>query len=144
MQSSFSKRWLRSNAGCGGRVGYIVTIAVHFFLYWFINKIPKWDWWFITDAYETVLPFIEISVIANIIAFAVFLIIDIRPIYYIGKTILDSISFFVLFKMYHNFPVDFNNGWNIVFKIVLIVGMVGTVISLIVRTFKLAANKKMD
>ncbi|MFH1598311.1 MAG: hypothetical protein ABIB97_04565 [Patescibacteria group bacterium] len=134
----------KRHGGKGRKFGYIVVIAIHFFLFWFVNKIPDWNWTFITYQFEEILPYLNFSIFANIIVNAFFLINDVRPIYYLGKTVVDAIGIFVMYKLYVVFPLDFDNALDIIFKAIFIIGIVGSAIGIIVRTIKYAVGKKMD
>lgn len=136
--------WMKGSGGMGSRFGYIIAIAFNLLFYWFVNKIPDWNWYFITEGFANVLPYINFSIYASIIAYAIFLVLKVRFVYFVGKTILDGISFFVLIKLLTNFPLAFGNVWDFLFKLIFVIGLAGTVISVFVRVAKFGTGKKMD
>ncbi|MFA6909219.1 MAG: hypothetical protein WC289_05065 [Patescibacteria group bacterium] len=132
----------------GRKFGYIISIIFNIAFYYIANNLLSWNAQFITDQWSEVLDIMNISIIVNIIGFAIFVIFDRRLFYFLVRSGMDVLSLIVSYRVYTVFPFDFNGLWNMgwlnsVFPWVLIIGIIGIVLGIIVRTAKFAANKNI-
>ncbi len=133
---------------CTRRFGYIITIIVHVALFYVVNNLLNWNLQFVKEEWLEVIGILNISILLNIIIYSLFVGYDQRSFYYGGRFALDIISIVVMYRLFVIMPFDFNglyelNWLNTVFPIVMLVGIIGTIISIIVRTFKFIANKNI-
>jgi hypothetical protein len=128
------------------RVGYAFGIFFSLLCLWVISNIDNWGWRFITDEWSQVAGIVRTSIIVDVICYGLFMIIDFKVVFYIGKLVMDVFSFLVGVRMFQVFPFDFSGGWgwlNGVLPVVIILGLVAVGIAFVVRTAKLAAGKEI-
>jgi len=128
--------------------GYIVNVVLNILFLYVANHLIAWEAQFITGEWAQVLGIINVSIIMNIAAYALFVFYDGRLFYLASRSALDVVSFIVGYRLYKVFPFDFNGffemGWlNEVVPYLLILGMVGIVISMIVRVARFVGNKNI-
>ncbi|PIS43010.1 MAG: hypothetical protein COT24_00525 [Candidatus Kerfeldbacteria bacterium CG08_land_8_20_14_0_20_40_16] len=128
--------------------GYIVNVVLNILFLYVANHLIVWEAQFIKGEWAQVLGIINVSIIMNLIAYALFVLYDGRLFYLVSRSALDVVSFIVGYRLYKVFPFDFNGffemGWlNEVVPYLLILGMVGIIISLIVRVARFAGNKNI-
>lgn len=126
----------------GRKFGYSVAIAVNLALLFVANNILAWGWpAFITEDFASVLPWINFSLLASIVANVIYLFEDGAILKGLGEIAVDLISVFVTYQIFEVFPFDFSNydfNWGIVTRVVLILAMVGAGIGAIAEAVKLA------
>lgn len=125
----------------GRRFGYLVAIVVNGGLLWFANRLPEWDWpRFLTDEYGEVLPILSMSLIAGMAINAAFLWFDAGWFKSLGNLITAGVSFAAAITLFRVFPFDFATyavDWTGVTRVMVLIGIVGTGISIIVESIKL-------
>jgi len=97
----------------------------------------------LTDSFSAILPLLYISSIATIIANLIFLVLGSRLTVAIGKALLNAWSVIVMVTIYVIFPFDFSaysTNWELIVRILLILGIIGTAIGTIVELAKLASG----
>jgi len=116
--------------------GYIAAIIVNFILIWVFGQLPEWLP-FLTNSFFAVLPLFYISFIATVIANILFLAIDSRVFQGLAKVLLNAWGVVVMISLYFVFPFDFshysNANWGLILKIILLVGIFGTVLATIIE-----------
>lgn len=118
------------------RIGYVVAIAFMFvFLYILIN-LYDWGVPYITEEYNDLIWYIELSIYASIIAHAIFLVYDPKWFRYLLKAITGVFSSLATIMFYVVFPFDFPGNFNKIGKIILLVLVVLSVIGIIVELVK--------
>lgn len=128
--------------------GYLANVIIHSVMLYVANNLLNWGAQFILPTWADVLGIVRFSFILSIVAYATFIFYDKRGYYYLLRTALDVVSICVSYRLVTVFPFDFygfyRQGWlNDVFPYVLWVGIIGLVISIIVRTVRLVANKNL-
>jgi hypothetical protein len=126
----------RPGSVAGRRAGYAVALTVNAVLLFLINVTPGWSILpFLTAGMSTVLPWINASMVAGILANAVYLLVDTPLVKSIGDLLTEAVGLVAMIRLWQVFPFDFGaepNAWATVVRVVLIVGIVGTVIAMIV------------
>lgn len=131
------------------RIGYVFVIAFSLIFLWIINNFQAWDWIFITDEWSQVDQVVRYSIYLNIIVNAVFVFMDGRLLYFVGRLVTDGFGIYVSVRMFQVFPFNFKNlfgGWewaNAVFPWLIILGIVGIGIAIVVRTVRLMSGKNI-
>lgn len=124
------------SVAAGRRAGYAVALTVNAVLLFLINVTPGWSILpFLTTGMSTVLPWINASMVAGILANAVYLLVDIPLVKGIGDLLTEAVGLVAMIRLWQDFPFDFGaepNAWATVVRVGLIVGIVGTVIAMIV------------
>ena len=123
------------------RIGYSVAIAANGVMLVIVNNILAWGWlsW-LTDDFELLLPIINLSLVASIVANLFYLAYDADWFKTLGDTALLVISMGVAIRTWQVFPFDFT-GWSFdwapVIRAILALALFGMTIALIVNIVKL-------
>lgn len=126
------------------RFGYLVAIVVNAGLLYVVNNILDWDVApFLTDDFEQVAPIIVVTLWVGILINLIYLFSDAKWIKALAQIGLAGISIAATIRLYQVFPFDFTASdfpWNAITRTILILGIVGTSISIIVEAVKLAGG----
>lgn len=133
---------LKAAAGAGQpgfatrRAGYIVSVFGGAVLLYGINVWPGWQAVpFLTEDLRLVLGLVNASIIVSLVANVLFLALDPPWFKALGDAITTSVGLVALVRLWQVFPVDFGPSsfnWELVARIVLVVGLVGSSIALLV------------
>jgi TRAP-type mannitol/chloroaromatic compound transport system permease small subunit len=111
---------------------YIFSAVANGVLLWVMNQLPVWKPWFLLDSYADVLWAINMSLTVQLILNLVLIFFHPLFFHYLIQTVFNLVSIVSLVWFILVFPVDFSarpGDWlNWVFRIVLVVALVGTVI----------------
>ncbi len=111
---------------------YIASAVFSGVFLWVMNQLPVWKPWFLLDSYSEVLWAINMSLTVQIVLNLVLIFFHPLFFHYLIQTVFNLVSIVALVWIIRIFPVDFSAGpgdWlNLVFRIVLIVALVGTTI----------------
>lgn len=125
----------------GRRLGYGIAVVVNLAMLVALQFVPGWLP-FITDAFDTVVPWISLSLIAAIVANLVYQVDDTTTVKSTGQTLVNLISLFVTYRVFEVFPFDFSAydfDWALVTRVMLILGMVGSGVGVVAETVKLTS-----
>jgi len=129
----------------GRRVGYGVAIAINVAMLIVVQYILDWGWLpFLTEEFADVVPWISLGLTATIVANLVYEFNDTRIVKSTGQILSNLISIFVTYQVYLAFPFDFSGStfnWETIFRILLILAMVGAGIGVLVEAVKLASSE---
>lgn len=118
----------------GGNIGSVLVNAV---LLWGINIWPGWKAVpFLTADMERVLGMINASLTAGIIANLIFVVIRNRGVMALGNLAVLGIGLAATLRMLEVFPFDFGDswsGWPVVVRVLLVLGIVGSIIGMVVE-----------
>ncbi len=117
------------------RVGYGVAIAGNAVLLYLVNVSPGWDAVpFLTGDMTGVLGWVNASIVAGIIANALYVVVDQRWFRPLGEIVVTAIGLVALVRLWQAFPFAFDDGgipWHDIARWVLAIGMAGRVVVLI-------------
>jgi hypothetical protein len=116
------------------RVGYVIAAVINAVLLWLIHVWPGWDAVpFLTADFETVLWLINLSIVVTIALNLIYLIRDPKWLTAAGAIATTAIGFAAAVRMLQVFPFDFGDSdvWPVVFRVLLWVAIVGSVIGII-------------
>jgi hypothetical protein len=123
------------------RVGYGIAIAVNALLLYLVNVSPGWAAVpFLTDDTTHVLGWVNASIVAGIVANALYVVVDRRWFRPLGELLVTLVGLTALVRLWQVFPFAFDDGeipWHDVARWVLAIGMAGSVIGLIANLVKL-------
>ena len=122
------------------RIGYAIAVLVNIALLVIVNNILDWGWisW-LTDDLEQVLPLINLSLIASLVANAAYIAHDGPGFKGLLELVLNTISLVVTIRVLRVFPFDFStSGPETLTRTILIVAIVGLSIAIVVQLAKLA------
>ena len=116
------------------RFGYLVAAAANVVLVIVIQVSPGWSAApFLTDAAADVIPLLTLSLAAGIVANVVWFLTDPLWLRSLGDMITAAISVVLLGRVLALFPFTFDDGSTLrtVFRLVLVVALVGTAIAVV-------------
>jgi hypothetical protein len=119
---------------------YIATVIANAILFVIINKIPDWNLRFVTAEYPAVLWALNLSVLAQVAVNAVLIFFHPHVLHYTARIALGIPSLLAVIILITVFPFDLSYLFsfaNTLLRIIFYIGLVGTVIGMIVDTFKL-------
>jgi hypothetical protein len=109
-------------------LGYGISIGVQAALLIVVNNLVEWDILpFITEEFNDLVPYINVSLVASIVVNAVYFAFDPRWFKSFGQAILNAISLVVIVQTYRIFPFDFSGSsfnWTAVTRVCLVALMV--------------------
>jgi hypothetical protein len=112
--------------------GYIASAVINGVLLWVMNQLPVWKPFFLLDSYSEVLWAVNMSLIVQIVLNLVLVFFHPLFFHYLIQTVISLVSIVSLFWIVQVFPVDFSarlGSWfNTLFRVVLIIGIVGSLI----------------
>jgi hypothetical protein len=125
----------------GRRVGYVIAIAVNAVMLWLVHQLLGWGWpGFLTDDFDAVVPWLSVSFGAGIVANACFISRDRGWFRSLADLTTAAIGLLVSVQMWKVFPFDFagyDHDWSWVFRLGIVVGVVGSSIGMITNAVKL-------
>ncbi len=110
------------------RSEYIAAIIFNLVAVYIVNNLENWNVPFLADGWTACLWALNISIIAGIIGNFVLIFLNFPWFRALIQMVLNIISLVVLYTFYVIFPFDLSSGWELVIKIILLIGMVGTII----------------
>lgn len=132
---SISKRTTR-------RIGYGVAIVVNVAMLIVVNNVLDWGWFaWLTEELNDVLPIVNLSLAASIVANAAYFVNDGPAIKGLLELVVNAISLLATIRLLQVFPFDFSNYssiWETATRGILIAAVVGISIALLVQLTKLA------
>jgi len=117
----------------GRRAGYVGSIVVNLVLLWLINVWPGWQVVpFLTAGTVLVLGAVNASILARIVADAVNVVLDLPRVRALGDIVSIGFGLVALVRIWQVFPLDVvGTGWEVVARIVLVLGFVGSGIGIL-------------
>lgn len=142
------KKAFKPKGPAARRVGYVFSIAFNILFLWIANNLLNWQVQWITREWADVLTLVNISAIANVVVYSMFLFYDKRTFYYVARIVLDIIAIVVSVQMIRVFPFAFEHLWgwswlNSVGPWLMVLGIVGVVVAFSIRTSKFCRGKNI-
>ena len=110
------------------RLGYAIAIGVQTALLIVVNNLVEWDLLpFITEEFNNLVPYINVSLVAGMLVNAASIVFDPRWFRSLTQVILNVISLVVIAQTYRIFPFDFSGSdfsWTALTRTILVVLMV--------------------
>ena len=131
----------RTDRPAGRRAGYVIAVLVNAVLLWLINVSPGWQtlsW--ITDRFADVVWVINLSLIASIVANAIYVAYDPPRFRAACQIVISLIGLGASVLLLQVFPFDFSAytlPWATVARVVLVIAIVGSAISVLVEVVRL-------
>ena len=126
------------------RWGYGVGALVNVALLYAVNIWPGWEVVpFLTAETASVLVLVNLSIISNLTANAVYLVYDAAWLKSLGTVLTTTVGMITLVRIWQVFPFDFGDSsfnWQLVTRILLIIGIVGSDIGIIVAFIAFVKN----
>ena len=119
---------------------YIPSIIFNIIILIVLNKIPDWNIVFITESYPDILRAVNTSLIVHIVGNLILIFIHPLVIHHLANAVFSIFSLIAAWVILSVFPFDFSeivgNWLNTVIRVCLIVGVVGSAISIVVHVVK--------
>ena len=117
------------------RFGYGVAIVLNAAVLAAVNVWPGWQIIpFLTADMVMVLPWMNASIIAGVVANTVYLVDDRPRLRALGNVVTTLIGAIGLVRMWQVFPFDFGDAgfdWALVMRVLLALGLIGSVIAIV-------------
>ena len=122
------------------RAGYVIAAAINAVLLWLIHVWPGWDAVpFLTDDFQTVLWLVDLSLIVTIALNLIYVVRDPKWLTAAGAVVTTAVGLAAAVRMLQVFPFDLGDSdfWPVVFRVLLWVAIVGSVIGIITNVVTL-------
>ncbi|PVU82620.1 hypothetical protein DDP54_05960 [Cellulomonas sp. WB94] len=126
------------------KFGYLVGAVVNAVLLYLANVRPGWrELPFLTERMSDVLPLINLSLLVSVAANVLYLVFD--PVWFrsLGQIAVAATGLVAALRTLQVFPFDFSPyefDWATVARVVLVVAVVGSAISIVVELVRLVAH----
>jgi hypothetical protein len=121
------------------RFGYLVAALINAAMLYAINVWPGWTAVpFLTVQTEDVLPAVNASLVAGILANALYLWQDPKWLRELGNVVTTSVGLFAMIRLWVVFPVEFPAAgfdWALIVRILLALGIVGSIVGILAGLF---------
>lgn len=119
---------------------YIPSVIFNIIILIVVNKIPDWNIAFITESYPEILRAVNMSLIVHIAGNLILIFIHPLLLHHLTNAVFSVFSLIAAWVILSVFPFDFSEiagSWlNTVVRICLIVGVVGSAVSIVVHVIK--------
>ena len=119
---------------------YIPSVICNIVLIIVVNKIPDWNIVFITESYPDILRAVNMTLIVHLVGN--FILIFIHPLFthHLANAVFSVFSLIAAWVIFSVFPFGFSEivgSWlNTVIRVCLIIGIVGSAVSVVVHLVK--------
>jgi hypothetical protein len=133
---SVARRRRRDRPGrAARRVGYVFAAAFNAVFLWLLHVWPGWDVVpFLTSDFADVLWLIDLSLWVGVGVNLVYLVRDPRWLTALGGLATTGVGLAAAVRLWQVFPFDVSDGWTVVFRVALAVGIVGSAIGILVNS----------
>lgn len=118
------------------RIGYGITVAINLGILWIANNLLEWGWFsWLTEDFETVLPWLNASLVATVISQAIYLFRDEPSLKRPVDMVANGVSLLATIQLWRVFPFDFSDyafNWAVMVRVILGLAIFGMSIGLIV------------
>lgn len=126
------------------RFGYVVAALVNAVMLYLVNVWPEWDAVpFLTDETTQVLGLVNVSIVVGLVANLVYVVNDTKWVRGLGEITTTAVGLAAMIRIWQVYPFDFEGysfDWDIVVRVLLVLGMVGSAIGMISRLVSLRAD----
>lgn len=140
----------RRTSPAARRFGYVVGVLINIAVLWAVNVWPGWEPIpFLTAQTAAVIGVVNASIWVNLAVNAVYAVDDNPWIKFLGTLASNAMGIFAMLRIWEVFPFDFGDSavdWALVTRVVLVVGIAGSVIAMLaaVVTFAKALSQSAD
>jgi hypothetical protein len=137
--ATHSRRRTKPRPALGARrAGYVVAVLLNALMLYAVNVWPGWDAVpFLTGDTVDVLDLVNASIVVNLAANVVFLFRDTPRVKALGDLVTTAVGLLPMVALWRVFPFDLSAGWDTVARILLGVGMAGSVVGILSAINKL-------
>jgi hypothetical protein len=118
------------------RFAYLMAALVDAAILYAVNVRPGWDVLpFLTKDTEQVLPWVNASIVVGLVANVLYVVRDPQWFRALGEMVTTAFSVAAMLRIWDVFPLHFDEGgfdWELLARVLLGLGIVGTVIAFVV------------
>ncbi|WP_421741365.1 hypothetical protein [Cellulomonas sp.] len=118
------------------RTGYLIGALVNGAILWLVNISPGWQAVpFLTPELDDVLPLVNLSIVVGLVANLVYVLTDPPWLRAAGDALVPAVGLVPLIALWRTFPFAFEEqsfDWELVVRILLGLGIVGSLIGIVV------------
>jgi hypothetical protein len=144
--STTTRRSTRRPSIAARRFGHVVAVLVNAVMLYVVNVWPGWDsLWFLTQDTPQVLGLVNASIVAGLVANAVYIVHDTGRLRSLGDLATTGIGLAAMVMIWEVFPFDFGAAdfdWELVVRIALAVGIIGSVVAIIAHLVSLVSGSR--
>ena len=124
------------------RLGYAVAVLINIAALWLVNIWPGWEAIpFLTAGTAAVVGAVNACIWVNLVVNVVYALDDSAWIKFLGTLASNVAGIFAMLRIWDVFPFDFGDAsvdWALVTRVVLVLGIAGSVIAMIAAVVTLA------
>lgn len=128
------------------RFGYVVAGLVNAALLYVVNVWPGWqELGFLTEETRDVLGLVNASLVVTVAANVVYIARDPRWVRSLGEIVTTAVGLAAMVLIWEVFPFDFGDAsfdWEILVRVLLGIGIVGSVIGILARIVSLVTDTR--
>lgn len=129
----------------GRSVGYGIAILINLGFIYIVQHLMDWGIApFLTEEFTDLVPLITVSLSVAVAVYVIYLFDDRRTVKSVGQIVTNLVSLFVTVQVFIVFPFDFSGydfDWSTLVRVLLILGMVGTVFGTLAEVRKLIVGE---
>jgi hypothetical protein len=146
MSTSATSPSTRRPGTAARRFGHAVAVLVNAAMLYVVNVWPGWDaLWFLTEDTSRVLGLVNASIVAGIVANAVYIVHDTGRLRSLGDLVTTVVGLAAMVVIWQVFPFDFGDAgfdWALVVRIVLGVGIIASVVAIMAHLVSLVTDSR--
>ena len=127
------------------RAGYVVAVVVNVAVLYAVNRWPGWEAVpFLTGDTVLVLGLVNASILVTLLANLVYLVRDPPWLRSVGDVVTTAVGLAAMVRIWQVFPLDFGDtavNWALVARILLVVGIGGSIVAIIVQLVSLVTRR---
>ena len=125
------------------KIGYLAAIVVNAILWVVLRNLQRWDMPFVVwRLFPKVVPAVDLSLVASMVASALYLLFDPPWFGRLGQAITNATSLYSMCVVYTVFPFDSGSeGTNQIVRVLMLLGMVAAGIGAIVGLARLPSGR---
>jgi hypothetical protein len=113
------------------RAGHVVAVLVNLLVLYLVNVRPGWDAVpFLTAETTQVLPWVNASLWVTVVAESLYVAWDTGWFRALGDIVTTSVGLAALVKLWEVFPLDVTGTWEVLARVVLVLGVVGSLVGI--------------
>ena len=114
------------------RAGHAVAVVINLAVLYLVNVWPGWDAVpFLTESTTQVIGIVNASLWVSVVAEATYVVTTSRWWRALGDAVTTGVGLAAVIRIWQVFPFDLSSGWELAFRVVLVVAIVGSLIGIV-------------
>ena len=123
------------------RAGHAVAVVINLAILYLVNVWPGWDAVpFLTQSTTQVIGIVNASLWVSVVAEATYVITASRWWRAAGDAVTTGVGLAAVIRIWQVFPFDLTSGWELAFRVVLVVAIVGSLIGIVAAISRLVTS----